>query len=383
VAGWAKRYPARVDTWRLPASQAKRAELAEAYGRDGFALLAAVWRADAPAWLQELPAVEVLRVVLLQSYTRTVTPGGREVIRRREADTDGLPPGRLRLTSPYDPDARWGVKRDRVWNGYKVHLSETCQPDTTTTTGDRRQAQPPNLITGVATTHASVPDTAMTGPIHARLAVRDLLPAEHYLDSGYPSADLVVSCQRDFGVTLVTPMLADTSPQARAGAGFDRAAFTIDFDTQQATCPQGHHSAAWSPCTQRGAEAIVVKFPAQLCTACPVRDQCTTATRGGRQLTLHPRQVQHALDTARAEQDTKPWQADYALRAGVEGTIHQAVAVTGLRRARYKGLPKTHLEHVYAAVALNLTRLDAWWNGHALDRTRTSHLTRLELALAA
>lgn len=235
----------------------------------------------------------------------------------------------------------------------------------------------------MATTDASVPDTAMTQPIHARLAVRELLPAEHYLDSGYPSADLVVSSQRDFGVTLVTPMLADTSPQARAGAGFDRAAFHIDFDAQQATCPQGHHSAAWSPCTQRGAEAIVVKFPAQVCTSCPVRDQCTTATRGGRQLTLHPRQVQQALDGARAEQDTKPWQATYALRAGVEGTISQAVAVTGTRHARYKGRDKTHLEHVYAAVALNLIRLDAWWNGHTLDRTRTSHLTHLELALAA
>jgi hypothetical protein len=381
VAGWAKRYPARVDTWRLPASEAKRVELAEAYGRDGFALLAAVWRADAPAWLQELPAVEVLRVVLLQNYIRTVTPSGREVIRRREADTDGLPPGRLRLTSPYDVDARWGGKRDLFWNGYKLHVSETCQADAAT--GDRRGAQPPNLITNVATTNASVPDTTMTEPIHVRLAARELLPAEHYLDSGYPSAELVVSSQRDFGVTLVTPMLADTSPQARAKAGFDRAAFTIDFDTQQATCPQGHHSASWSPCTQRGAKAIVVKFPAKVCAACPVRDQCTTATHGGRQLTLHPRQVQQVLDSARAEQDTKPWQATYALRAGVEGTISQAVAVTGIRHARYKGQDKTHLEHVYSAVALNLIRLDAWWNGHALDRTRTSHLTRLELALAA
>jgi hypothetical protein len=78
-------------------------------------------------------------------------------------------------------------------------------------------------------------------------------------------------------------------------------------------------------------------------------------------------------------------QARYALRAGVgvEGTIRQGVAVTGMRRARYRGLPKTRLEHVYSAVALNLIRLDAHWNGHALDRTRTSHLARLDLALAA
>lgn len=29
---------------------------------------------------------------------------------------------------------------------------------------------------------------------------------------------------------MVSPLLADTSRQARAGAGFDRAAFSIDFD---------------------------------------------------------------------------------------------------------------------------------------------------------
>jgi len=35
-----------------------------------------------------------------------------------------------------------------------------------------------------------------------------------------------------------------------------------------------------------------------------------------------------------------------------------------------------------AAAALNLIRLHAWWNGHLLDWTCTSHLARLELALA-
>ncbi|MEU3283315.1 hypothetical protein ABZ698_41200, partial [Streptomyces antibioticus] len=63
--------------------------------------------------------------------------------------------------------------------------------------------------------------------------------------------------------------------------------------------------------------------------------------------------------------------------------IRQATAVTGNRRTRYRGLGKTHLEHVYSAVALNLIRLDAWWNGQPLDHTRTSHLARLDLTLAA
>jgi len=266
-----KRYTARVDAWRLPTSQAKRTELATAYGRGGFALLAAVYAPDAPGWLRELPAVEALRVVLLQNYTRAVTDHGREVVRRREAEVDGLPPGRCRLTSPYDTDARWGVKRDRFWNGYKVQVSETCEvgggAHTTRAGGGQGQAAwLPNLITNVATTDATVADAAMTEPIHLALAARDLLPAEHYLDSGYPSAELVVSSRRDFGIALVTPVLEDTSPQARAGAGFDRAAFTVDWDTQRVTCPQGQANASWSPAAQRGTQAVVVKSPPRSAT---------------------------------------------------------------------------------------------------------------------
>jgi hypothetical protein len=266
-------------------------------------------------------------------------------------------------------------------NGYKVHVSETCQrPSTDKTDG---AAQRPNLITNVATTDATVPDVAMTEPIHQMLDRRGLLPGEHYLDSGYPSAELIGRSAADFGITLITPVLADHSPQARAGTGFDRTAFTIDFDREQATCPQGQTSSSWSPTTQRGSDTIVITFATVTCGPCPVRDQCTTSQRQRRQLTVHPRAVHEAQRAARSDQDTKPWQAKYALRAGVEGTIRQGIAVTDLRHTRYRGLAKTHLEHVFSAVALNLIRLNAWWNGHPLDRTRTSHLTRLELALAA
>src|SRR5262249_30924270 len=196
-----------------------------------------------------------------------------------------------------------------------------------------------------ATTDASVPDTAMTEPIHADLRRRDLLPDRHYEDSGYPSADLLVSSLTEYGVRLVTPMLADTSRQARAGAGFDRAGFTIDWDTCTVTCPTGQASASWTAATQRGTEVIVVKYAGETCQACPVKAQCTTAVRGGRQLTLRPRPVQEALDAARAEQATTSWQRRYARRAGVESTIAQAVKVTNARRTRYPGLPQTRLHH--------------------------------------
>lgn len=297
----------------------------------------------------------------------------------------GLPPGKWRLTSPYDTDARVGGKRDLFWTGYKVHVSETCtdggqQPDSP---GGPDQLPLPNIITNVATTDAAVADAAMTTPIHESLARRGLLPDEHLLDSGYPSADLLVESADRFGVQLVTPMLADVSAQARAGAGYDAAHFDVDFDTRTVTCPQGRTSSMWSPARQRGVETIVVKFDTATCRACPVRAECTSATRGGRQLTIRPRRVHRALAAARARQTTKGFTRTYRLRAGVQGTIRQGVAVSDIRHARYRGLPKTHLQNVVSAAALNLIRVDAWFNGIPLDRTRTSHLARLELALAA
>jgi len=389
LPGWSRRYAQRIDTWRLPTTQAKQDQLALDYGRDGYALLGAVYAPVSPSWLRELPAVQALRVVLLQNYTRTVSGTGREVVKRREKDTeggDGLPPGHLRLASPYDTDTRWSAKREMFWNGFKLHISETCQApgqDEADPTAGRRRPPRPNLITNVATTASTLPDSKALEGIHQSQQRRGLLPDEHYLDSGYPSAELITGSLARHGVALITPVLLDTSRQAKAKQGFAAHDFTIDWQAQQAICPAGKTSATWNPVVQEGVPKTVVTFAALDCIPCPFKQQCTTAKSNRRQLSLHPREMTEALRAARAQQQTKDWNTDYALRAGVEGTIRQATAVTGIRRARYRGLAKTHLEHAYSAVALNLIRLDAWWNGHPLDRTRTSHLARLELTLAA
>jgi hypothetical protein len=62
--------------------------------------------------------------------------------------------------------------------------------------------------------------------------------------------------------------------------------------------------------------------------------------------------------------------------------MHQSVSQRA-RRARYRGLCKTRLDHVYLACALNLLRLETYWTGTPLDRQRTSHLARFELSLVA
>jgi transposase len=393
VDDFARRYGTPMTSWRPPASQTRRDELAIAYAKDGYALLEAVYDTSAPAWLRELPAIDVLRQVLLQNYIRTITVDGREVIKRREKEPegDGLPPGHTRIASPYDTDARWGVKREEFWLGYKLHITETCDDPPACTCRDHDEtghqsgcarATHPNLVTHVATTDATVTDNQMTAAIDDELAGKDLAPGRHYVDSGYLSAALLVSEAARHSIALIGPLLADTSAQARAGDGYARADFTVDYDTRTVTCPQGKTSASWTPCAQRGKDAIVATFSTGDCGPCPARSLCTTSNKKRRQLTVLPQDLAQAQTAARAEETAISFQADYARRAGVEGTMHQATS-HGARRARYRGLPKTRLDHTYMACALNLLRLEAYWTGAPLDRRRTSHLARLDLALAA
>ena len=374
-ASWQRVYGQRIDNWRLPESQTAREELAVQYGRDGYYLLERVHGAGAPDWLARLPAVQVLRRIWIQQYYRD----GEKVIRREERE-HGLPPGRNRLASPYDLDARYSEKHGMGWTGYKGHFTETVS-DPADDDPDTGRAAAPNLVTDVQTTHAAVPDVAMTGPVHDNLEAAGLLPGEHDVDSGYVSADLLMS-SRLRGITLPGPLLAGTSPQARTG-GYTQEAFAIDWDRRQATCPEGAVSSKWKPMRQHdGKEAISVRFATATCRGCPARDKCTSAAWSGRQLFLRPREIHQAVTAARAGQDTRQWKDRYKARAGVEGTMHQATHVTGIRRARYLGLDKTRLEHLAAATAINVIRLDAWYTGQPLDRTRTTHLQRLDLPRA-
>jgi transposase len=107
---WIERYGMRVDGYRFPKGADARTRWALTVGVDGFALLEAIHAADAPAWLRRIPAVNILRLVWIQQYHRD-----ERGVRWREGKD--LPPGKLRLASPYDVDARYGEKRGSGWVG--------------------------------------------------------------------------------------------------------------------------------------------------------------------------------------------------------------------------------------------------------------------------
>src|SRR4030042_6883568 len=105
--------------------------------------------------------------------------------------------------SPYDEDVRLSKKRETLWVGYKVHITETCDENL------------PRIITHVETTLATTADGQMTTPIHEALKTKELLPADHIVDTAYLDAKLLVTSQQTYGVNLVGPTRPDTAWQAR------------------------------------------------------------------------------------------------------------------------------------------------------------------------
>jgi transposase len=365
---WPERYVRRAEDDRLPAGKEAREALALAIGADGRALLAAIGAPDGPSWLREVPAVETLRRVWVQQF---YVEGERLHWR---TDAQGLPPASLFISSPYDPDAHLARKRTTQWVGYKVHLTETCEPET------------PDLITHVETTPAPIADGALTAAIHAALEGKQLLPAQHLVDTGYLDAELLATIPRDYGVDLVGPTRPDVKWQARARQGFAAADFTIDWERQRATCPAGRTSSSWTPAVDNRKNAVIkLKFSETDCAACPSRARCISPQAKRkfprRSLTIRPEAQYRALRAARQRERSPAFARLYAQRAGIEGTISQGVRVCRLRRTRYIGLAKTHLGHILTAAAVNLLRIGAWLAGVPRARTRHSPFATLVAGL--
>ncbi len=178
----------------------------------------------------------------------------------------------------------------------------------------------PHLIVEVVTTAATTPDGEVIGELHEQLAEHELLPEQHLVDMGYVDGGTI----RD----------------------------------------------------RHGKSVIRVRFPQAGCQACPFHAQCTHSP--ARVLIFQPNeQAYRVLHEARARELTPEFRAVYAKRAGVEGTIAQAVRTCEMRRARYIGSTKLRLQAFFTATAMNVLRACEWMKEGIHASTPTSRFARL------
>ncbi len=330
-------------------------------GKDGFSLLDELDKPFAPVELRERSKVQTLRQLWTQHFERD-DEGVRWLSGGKPPPQEGF------IESPYDPEARYSAKGTVSWVGYKVHLTETCEDDL------------PHLITQVETSSAIIQDVDMTASIHQKLDQKELLPAQHLVDTGYMSADLIVEANKTYGLKLLGPVRPNSSWQTKVEGAFDFTKFLVDWENQYVTCPQGKRSVGWCERLDKGRPVIQVQFARKDCDSCSARSLCTRAKVSARHL-VFPRQAQYeALLEARQQMTTPEWLEEYHRRAGIEGTISQAARTLPLRRCRYQGLAKTHLQEVATAAGLNLSRVVNWLEGKQPIKTQSSRFLRLKHA---
>ncbi len=301
-------------------------------GRDGIWLLSQI-DAASPAAVRNLSQVILLRKVLQQQF-----PDGPD-----------NPPGAKRqagggvIESPHEPEARFAKKRDKNWQGYKLQVTETCDPNQ------------PHLFIDLEAGEAQANDATQLPAIQQRLVEQQLTPTEQYVDQGYMSAQLLEESRKQ-GIELMgLPQDIKQSPKQ-----FRQDQFQIDEQAKQATCPAGHTNQSWSEVHQEGwpDPKVVIRFAGKLCQACPFVGQCTINSKG-RSLELHP--FRRTLAEHRQLAQEPAYRKKLSLRAGIEGAISELVRSYRLRYARYRSLAKMRLQAYFTAVAANLKRLGRWW----------------------
>jgi hypothetical protein len=177
-------------------------------------------------------------------------------LRRVHLRTTRIDPGAEHIDSPHDVDVRWSSKRSTQWSGYEVHLSETCEEDL------------PHLIVAVHTTQATESDIPALADVHTRLAANHATPGEHHLDEGYVTAEAIATAQTD-EIEIVGPLTRDSSWQAKQNNGYDESAFTLDWDAQVATCPQGRTSCSWTRRAHMAGDGAAIRFRHQVLPSLP------------------------------------------------------------------------------------------------------------------
>jgi len=243
-----------------------------------------------------------------------------------EPAADGTPTVRrgvapARRISVEDAEMRHGRKsRSHRIDGYKRHILRDLDV---------------GLVRAVGLTPANAPESSVTAAITADLAAQQAHLAELHIDRAYLSSTLVRERADDLTIFC-------KAWPVRNGDRFPKTAFTLDWDQRTIRCP----NAASLPFEPGG----TVRFPAETCAACPLRDRCTTSAHG-RSVSIHP--DERLLVELRQRQTTPTGRATLRERVAVEHALAHIGRWQG-RRARYHGARKNLFDLRRCAVVHNL-----------------------------
>ena len=254
-----------------------------------------------------------------------------------------------------------------------VHVSETCEPTA------------PHLLTHVHTTPATVHEAQCTdahpaGPRRQGRALRRSTSSMRPISARSCSSPAVTNRASPCG-----------APRAQARAGRPRSKGRIPSSSLRWIGTSSRCAAPKATCRPRGGSTAVGQGSRPIIVAFDKQD-VRGVSRTGRAVPVpstradgcgcRPRTSTRRWQAAQTWSASEEGQQRYQRRAGVEGTLSQGVRAFGLRRTRYWGVAKTHLQHVAIAAAINIDRIVAWLDERPRAMTRISRFAALAPANA-
>ena len=331
---WEDKYGERFVMQRYTEKEWKEYEVN--IGNDGQWLLDRLADGGAPAGLQELSEVKLLKTVWAQQFREEAGQLVFEEVKKYD--------GHTQIATPHDPEARFSRKRHFDWIGDKVQVTDTDD------------AGYPHIITDIVSTESNLTDHEALPEIQERLKQRQCKPGEHYADAGYMTGSNLAN-SHDMRIDLIGPLASAVTAQHLIADGITQAQFQVDVQEKSVTCPQGHH--ATQPVQIKNGWRFM--FPKQVCATCPMHSRCCTGKNGR---TIHISVHYELMQQARARQKTDAFKQDYAKhRSGVEGSLSALVRGNGLRVGRYIGQKKRNLQSLFTGCAANLQRTSRWLAG--------------------
>lgn len=347
--GWWDRYVESQTDYRASMETLAR-KLVEA-GQEARQLLD--WLASASAKeLAQGPQVKLLARVFAEQFEVVAGTAAPQPKTKQALSSD-------RVQNPHDPDATYASKgsgeKKKEHVGYKVQVAETVT-EAVLAPGEPTS----NFLVGIVTHAARESDEEGARKMEAEQQAMGLdKPPVQYVDGAYISTQELRAAAAE-GRELIGPA---PGPANNNDGHFTSDTFQVAVEQRQATCPAGQLNTQCSRLEEKATGKVSYRFEwdTATCTACPLRSQCIQATHKHRSLVVSEHHT--ILQTRRQEQKTEAFQQRMKHRNAIEGTQSELVRAHGLRRARYRGLPKVRLQNYWAGAACNVKRWlrrEAW-----------------------
>jgi len=241
------------------------------------------------------------------------------------------------LQNPSDPDATYDGHKGK---GYQVQVMETYTR--------QKDEKTLNLITHVAVEQAHQSDANALIPALQSTHDRGCAPCEVLADSLY-GGDENCSHAKEMGVEVVSPTMGAPYKSCKALSDFE-----FSEEGKVIRCPQGYAPIKYK--IKNGRHRV--GFDSITCSNCPLVSECPVKP-GKKYYYLRFDEKSLRIALRRAQENSEDFIDRYRFRAGVEATMSEYDARTGVKHLRVRGLKAVRFCAVLKAIGINIYRAAA------------------------